>query len=107
MICAVMAIIPAGCFQPKEPLVSVDLGQGSSVGRVHDPAPGEPDSQLNERELLQRELAKCQDRLAEKERKVDRLENELDKVKDECKDKCKRYEKEIERLKDKIKKMED
>ena len=55
----------AGCLDVKvdEPLLDVEVGGSYRPRPVDDPAPGVPDEQLTPEQLMQRELARCQQQL--------------------------------------------
>jgi len=97
------ALLPlVGCFnlEMDEPLV--DLGDNSGnyqVPKTQDPAPGQPDSELTRQQRMQRDLAQCEQLLVIKEKKCEKLEDELDSQKD-------RYKERIGDLEDKIKDLE-
>ena len=103
LLATFIALLPlVGCFNLEMDQPLVDLGESSSdyqVPKTQDPAPGQPDSELTRQQRMQRDLAQCEQLVVIKEKKCEKLEDELDSQKDYYKDK-------IEELEDKIKDLE-
>ncbi|MBN2377283.1 MAG: hypothetical protein JXD22_12835 [Sedimentisphaerales bacterium] len=95
-------LLLVGCFNLEMDKPLVDLGDSSAdyqAPRTQDPAPGQPDSELTRQQRMQRDLAQCEQLVVIKEKKCEKLEEELDNQKD-------RYKDQIKELEDKIKDLE-
>lgn len=77
-------IVISGCLkvQVDEPLV--DLGDEP---RYAQPVRGEPSNEQAKIQWLRNQLARCQGKLAKKDKDCDKLENKLDRCKDKL-DRC-------------------
>lgn len=104
-VCVLMVF--SGCYNASEPLVVIG-GREDAKPRssVKDPAPGVPDSELSNPQRLQRELSVCQENLKIRDKKIDRLEEQLGDMRDEHKKERKDYEKTIKGLEDRIQELE-